>query len=116
MYSRLIKTEQDYQNALSRIDHLWESKKNTHEGDELELLITLVEKYEQEKFSIEFASPVEVIKFKMEQMGLSNKDMIKFLGSQSRVSEILNGKRKLSIAMIKSLNRGLKIPAEALLG
>lgn len=110
-----IKTEQDYQNALSRIESLWGAKKETPEGDELDILITLVESYEIKHYPIAPPDPIDAIKFRMEQMGLTNADMVEYLGSQSRVSEILNGKRKLSLSMIKSLYKDLEIPAEILL-
>ena len=83
--------------------------------EELELLAVLVEKYEEEHYPIEYPDPVEAIKFRMEQEGLEPKDMIKYLGSQSKVSEVLNYKRSLSLAMIRELNQGLDIPAEVLL-
>lgn len=110
-----IKTEQDYQSALSRIEDLWGAEKNTPEGDEFDLLVTLVESYELKHYPIAPPDPIDAIKFRMEQMGLTKTDMEKYLGSQSRVSEILNRKRSLSLKMIKSLYKGLKIPAEVLL-
>lgn len=110
-----IKTEKDYQNALSRIEALWGSKKDSPEGDELDILITLVESYEMKHYPIAPPDPIDAIKFRMEQMGLTNADMVEYLGSQSRVSEILNGKRKLTLNMIKSQYKDLKIPAEILL-
>lgn len=110
-----IKTEQDYQNAIKRIEELWGAKKDTPEGDEMDLLVTLVEAYEIKHYPIAPPDPIDAIKFRMEQMGMTNADMIKYLGSQSRVSEILNRKRALSLKMVKSLYKGLKIPAEVLL-
>jgi HTH-type transcriptional regulator/antitoxin HigA len=115
MEIRPIKTENDYQSALSRIDELWGAKKDTLEGDELDLLITLVEAYEIKHFPIAPPDPIDAIKFRMEQMGMSKSDMVQYLGSQSRVSEILNRKRGLTLNMIKSLYKGLKIPPEILL-
>lgn len=115
MNIRPIKTEQDYSTALSRIEELWGAKKDTSEGDELDLLITLVESYEMKHYPIAPPDPIEAIKFRMEQMGMTKADMVQYLGSQSRVSEILNGKRNLTLGMIKSLYKGLKIPAEILL-
>lgn len=112
---RPIKTEQDYNSAIKRIEELWGSKKDTLNGDELDLLVTLVESYEMKHFPIAPPDPVDAIKFRMEQMGMSKEDMVKYLGSQSRVSEILNRKRKLTLKMVKSLYKGLKIPAEILL-
>ena len=115
MEIRLIKTEQDYNEALKRIESLWGSKKNSPEGDELELLSTIVEAYEMKHFPILPPDPIDAIKFRMEQMNMSKTDMAKYLGSQSRVSEILSGKRQLSLKMVKSLYKGLRIPAEILL-
>jgi HTH-type transcriptional regulator / antitoxin HigA len=110
-----IKTEQDYQDALQRIETLWGCKKDTPEGDEFDLLITLVESYEMKHYPIAPPDPVDAIKFRMEQMNMTKADMVKFLGSQSRVSEVLNRKRSLTLKMVKSLYSGLKIPAEILL-
>ena len=115
MNIRPIKTEEDYTAALDRIEELWGAKKDTSEGDELDLLVTLVESYEIKHFPISPPDPIDAIKFRMEQMGMTNSDMVKYLGSQSRVSEILNKRRKLTLGMIKSLYKGLKIPAEVLL-
>ena len=112
---RPIKTEQDYRDAMNRIDILWGSKKDTPEGDELDLLITLVESYEMKYYPIAPPDPIDAILFRMEQMGMTKADMVKYLGSQSRVSEILNKKRSLTLKMVKSLYKGLKIPAEILL-
>ena len=110
-----IKTEQDYNMSIKRIEELWGAKRDTSEGDELDLLCTLVESYEMKHYPIAPPDPIDAIKFRMEQMGMTNADMVKYLGSQSRVSEILNGKRKLTLKMVKSLYKGLKIPAEILL-
>ena len=115
MEIRPIKTEQDYISAISRIEELWGAKKDTLEADELDLLATLVETYEMKYYPIAPPDPIDAIKIRMEQMGLTNSDMVQYLGSQSRVSEILNKKRKLTLGMIKSLYKGLKIPAEILL-
>ncbi|MBC7473497.1 MAG: helix-turn-helix domain-containing protein [Candidatus Sericytochromatia bacterium] len=109
-----IKNEHDYENALKRIDELWGSEINTHKGDELDILITLTEKYEDDNFPILPPDPIEAIKFRLEQMGLSQKDLAKLIGS-NRASEIMNKKRRLTIDMIKKLHNELKIPAEALL-
>lgn len=112
---RPIKTEQDYNHSISRIEEIWGAKKDTPEGDELELLVTLVESYEMKHYPIAPPDPVDAIKFRMEQMDMTKADMVKYLGSQSRVSEILNRKRTLTLKMAKSLYKGLKIPAEILL-
>ena len=110
-----IKTEHDYNVSIKRIEKLWGAKKDTPEGDDLDLLCTLVESYEMKHYPIAPPDPIDAIKFRMEQMGMTKKDMAKYLGSQSRVSEVLNRKRKLTLKMVKSLYRGLKIPAEILL-
>ena len=115
MEIRPIKTEEDYNTSIHRIEVLWGAKKDTPQGDELDLLVTLVESYEMKHYPIAPPDPVDAIKFRMEQMGMTKADMVKYLGSQSRVSEILNGKRKLTLGMIKSLYKGLRIPADILL-
>ncbi len=115
MEIRPIKTEEDYNESIKRIDELWGSKKDTPQGDELDLLITLVESYEMKHYPIAPPDPVDAIKFRMEQMGMTKTDLAKYFGSQSRVSEVLGGKRKLTLKMIKSLYKELKIPAEILL-
>ena len=114
MHIKPIKTTQDHQAALARIDKLWDAKPNTPEGDELEVLATLVEKFEQEHFPIETPDPIEAIKFRMDQLGLLDADLVPYLGQRSRVSEILNRKRKLSITMIRKLNKELHIPLDCL--
>jgi HTH-type transcriptional regulator / antitoxin HigA len=110
-----IKNEEDYKEAIQRIESLWGSKKDTTEGDEFDLLVTLVEAYEINHFPIAPPDPIDAIKFRMEQMEMTKTDMAKYLGSQSRVTEILNGKRKLTLKMVKSLYKGLKISADSLL-
>ena len=115
-YNKLIKTEADYNTALKRIDELFDAEQGTPEADELELLVALVELYEKEHFPIEAPDPVSAIKFRMEQEGLTNEDMIQYLGSKSRVSEVFSHKRGLSLTMIRKLTAGLHIPAEVLLG
>ena len=111
-----IKTERDYQKALKEIERLWDAKPNTPKGDRLEVLVTLVEAYEQKHYKVEPPDPVEAIKFRMEQLGLKASDLAKILGGRSRVSEVLNRKRKLTVDMMRSLRRRLDIPAESLLG
>jgi len=112
---RPIKTENDYNKAILRIEKLWGSKKNTKEGDELDLLSTIVEQYEMKHHPILPPDPVDAILFRMEQMNISKSQMTKFIGSRSRVIEILGRKRQLTLKMVKSLYKGLKIPAEILL-
>ncbi|MBR5096084.1 MAG: DNA-binding protein [Treponema sp.] len=115
-YDKLIKTKKDYNKALKRIEELFDAKAGTAEADELELLVALVELYEKEHFPIDAPDPVSAIKFRMEQEGLTNEDMVAYLGSKSKVSEVFSHKRNLSIAMIRKLVSGLQIPAEVLLG
>jgi len=110
-----IKTEKDYNEAILRIERLWGAKKNQPEGDELDLLCTIVEAYEMKHFPISPPDPIDAILFRMEQMNMTKSDMAKYLGSQSRVSEVLGRKRSLTLKMVKSLYKGLKIPADILL-
>jgi len=110
-----IKTETDYTNSIKRIETLWGAKKDSIEGDELDLLCTLVESYEMHHFPITPPDPIDAIQFRMEQMGITKSDMTKYLGAQSRVSEVLNRKRQLTLKMVKSLYNDLKIPADVLL-
>lgn len=112
---RPIKSEQDYNTAINRIEQLWGAEKDTPEGDEMDLLVTLVESYEMKHYPIAPPDPIDAIKFRMEQMGMTNADMVKYFGSQSRVSEILNRKRGLTLGMIRSLYKGLNISPEILL-
>jgi len=110
-----IKNEQDYDIALERIYALMDAKKGTKEGDQLEVLSILVEDYESVHHPIGLPDPVEAIKFKMEQLELNQKDLVGILGFPSRVSEILNKKRKLTLDMIRKLNKHLSIPTEVLI-
>lgn len=110
-----IKTKQDHTNALNRIEALWEAKPNTPEGDEFEVLATLIHVYENEHFPIDAPDPVEAIKFRMEQQGLEDRDLVPMLGQRSRVTEILSKQRKLSITMIRKLNSMLNIPLDSLI-
>jgi HTH-type transcriptional regulator/antitoxin HigA len=111
-----VKTEQDYRKALLRIDGLMDAIPNTEAGDELDVLATLVEVYERDHFTIGLPDPVEAILFRMEQMGLDRKALEPFLGGRSRVSEVLNRKRNLSMNQIRKLHDGLDIPLENLIG
>ena len=110
-----IHTEKDYKEALARLEIIFDANPGTKEGDELELLAILIEKYEDEHFPIEAPDPIEAIKFRMEQLGLENKDLEGIIGSKGRVSEILNKKRKLNLKMIQSIIQNLHVPAEILL-
>jgi HTH-type transcriptional regulator / antitoxin HigA len=109
-----IHTKKDYQKALSRIKEIFDAKRGTPEGDELEVLSILVEKYEDKHFPIPAPDPVSVIKFRMEQMGYKQKDLAAIIGFKGRVSEILSKKRKLSLDMIRKLHEKLNIPLEYL--
>jgi HTH-type transcriptional regulator/antitoxin HigA len=112
-----IRNEVDYQAALQEIENLFESQLGTPEGDRMEVLVTLVEAYEAKNFPIpEPDDPVEVLKYYMESRGLSRSDMIAYLGSKERVSEVLNHKRGLSLGMIRRLHHGLGIPADLIMG
>jgi len=115
MKPKLIKTEADHAAALERIEELFSAKPGTPEGDELDLLVTLVELYEEKHFPIDLPSPLEAIRFRMDQQGLKPKDLVPYIGSAPRVSEVLAGKRPLSLAMIRKLVNELGIPAEILL-
>jgi len=110
-----IRTEEDLAAAFARVEQLWGAEIDSPEGDELEILALLIEKYEDEHYPMPPSDPIEAIKFLMEQQGLTPRDLEPFLGSSGRVSEVLNRKRKLSLAMIKRLHDGLKIPYESLL-
>ena len=116
MKPKVIKTESEYQAALARIDRLMDAELNTPKGDELELLALLVHDYEEKVFPIDRPNPLAALRFRMEQQGLKAKDLVPLLGSRSRVSEVLSGRRNLSLKMIRSLVSGLRIPAEILLG
>jgi len=110
-----IKNEKDYQNALNRLEKIFDAKMGTQEGDELEILSILIDKYENEHFPIEMPDPIEAIKFRMEQMGMKQKDLAEIFGFKSRVSEILNKKRKLTLEMVRNLNTKLHIPTDVLI-
>lgn len=114
MIIKPIKTKKDYQNALERLELIFDAKKNTRKGDELEILGILIENYEDQHFPIGFPDPIEAIKFRMEQMGYNQTDLAKIIGLKSRASEILNKKRKLTLEMIRLLHDHFKIPTEVL--
>ena len=109
-----IKNEKDYQKALKRLELVFDAKKGTEKGDELEILSILIDKYENEKFPIEMPDPIEAIKFRMEQKVLKQKDLDELVGFKSRVSEILSIKSKLTMDMIRKLNKTMHIPNEVL--
>ncbi len=115
MKIKVLKTEEEYQKALDHLEGLMDAAPESPEEESLDLLSLLIEKYEEEHYPIDLPDPIEAIKFRMEQQGLTRNDMRRYLGSQSKVSEVLNYKRTLSLSMIRSLNEGLGIPAEVLL-
>jgi HTH-type transcriptional regulator / antitoxin HigA len=115
MIPKVIRTEEEYDRALQRIDALMDAEPGTPDGDELDLLATLVELYEEQAYPVDFPDPIEAIRFRMEQMGLKPKDLIPFIGSRSKVSEVLSRQRSLSITMIRKLHKELGIPADVLL-
>ncbi len=112
MKPKVLKTERDYKTALAHVDALMD--KASSDTAELELWSLLVEKYEEERFPIAAPDPIEAIRFRMEQAGLVSADLHPYLQSKSKVSEVMNRKRPLSLSMIRALHRGLKIPAEVL--
>ena len=110
-----IKTEKNYKRALERLEEIFDAELGSKDGDELEILSILIEKYEKENFPIGMPDPIEAIKFRMEQLGMKQKDLAEVVGLKSRVSEILNKKRKLTIDMIRKLSKSLSIPTEVLI-
>lgn len=110
-----IKSKKDYNQAMERMEVLFDAKKGTVEGDELEILSILIEKYEDEHFPVGLPDPIEAIKFRMEQLGYNQVDLAKVVGLKSRASEILNKKRKLSLDMIRQLHDKLHIPTDVLI-
>jgi len=110
-----IKTQNDYNQALERLEIIFNAKMGTSEGDELEVLGILIDQYENEHFPVGFPDPIEAIKFRMEQMGYNQKDLANIVGLKSRASEILNRKRKLSLEMIRQLHEKLHIPTDVLI-
>ena len=115
--ARVIHTDADHNEALAELDRLMEidPEPGTPEADELDLLALTIETYEKERFPIELPDPVEAIRFRMDQAGLSQRDLVPYIGSKSRVSEVLAGKRALTLTMIRALHEGLGIPADVLL-
>jgi HTH-type transcriptional regulator/antitoxin HigA len=116
MNIRPIRNSSNHESALKRIEALMSAQNGSDEGHELDVTATLVDAYEREHDSIGSPDPVEAIEFRMEQMGLNRKDLEPFLGSLARVSEVLNRRRGLSLAMIRSLHENLGIPLDALIG
>ena len=110
-----IKNEKNYDKALAEIEALWGAEEGTGEGDKLDILLVLVEDYEEKHHQISPPDPIEAIKFRMEQMNLTRKDLEPFIGGRGRVSEVLNHRRGLSLSMIRSLHSNLSIPLESLI-
>jgi HTH-type transcriptional regulator/antitoxin HigA len=110
-----IRTERDYEAALERITALMDARPGTEEGDELDILATLVEAYEERHHPIEAPDPVEAIRFRMEQQGYSRNDLAKVLRSAPRASEVMNRKRALSMEMVRALHDQWGIPADVLI-
>ena len=110
-----IRNQEDLTAAFARVEQLWGAEIGSPEGDELEILALLIEKYEDEHYPMPPSDPIEAIKFRMDQQGLTPRDLEPFIGTSGRVSEVLNRKSKLSLSMIKRLHDGLRIPYESLL-
>jgi HTH-type transcriptional regulator/antitoxin HigA len=115
MTLKLIKTKKDYQIAMVRLENIFDAKPGTANGDELEVLALLVDKYEQEHYPIDFPDPIEAIKFRLEQLGYNQSDLANVVGLKSRASEILNKKRRLTLDMIRNLHDTLHIPTDVLI-
>ena len=110
-----IRNDEDLQAAFKRLELVYQAQEGSPESDEMEVLVTLIEAYENKHFPMGVVDPVEAIKFRMAQQGLTQKDLEPFIGSSGRVSEVLNHKRRLSLQMVKRLHDGLRIPYESLL-
>jgi len=115
MNIKSVKTEKDYRNALQRMELLFDAPANTPESDEADILALLIDEYEKKYYLIDPPDPIEAVKIRMEEMQLKQKDLIPVIGSSSRVSDILNRKRKLTLVMIRNLNRQLKISPKILI-
>lgn len=110
-----IKTDKDYNQAIERLEIIFDAKAGSKEGDELEILGILIDQFENENFPIGMPDPIEAIKFRMEQLGYNQNDLANIIGLKSRASEILNKKRKLSLEMIRQLHERLHIPTDVLI-
>ena len=110
-----IRSDRELDRALERIGELWGAKPGTQRGDELDVLMLIVEKYEEEHFAIPGSDPVQAIKFLMQHNELTRRDLEPYIGARGRVSEVLNKKRSLTLSMIKRLHEGLKIPYDSLI-
>ncbi|MCD4728504.1 MAG: helix-turn-helix domain-containing protein [Pirellulales bacterium] len=115
MNIKVLKTEEDYTKALKRLEEVFHAPIDSIEGDEADLLSVLIEKYEDEHYPIEAPDPIEAIKFRMEQMNMTKKELAEVIGYKSRVSEIFSRKRKLTLKMIINLHNKMKIPYESLI-
>ncbi len=109
-----IRNEEDYQKALERLEVIFDAQRGTEEGDELEILSIVIDNYENENFPVGMPDPIAAIEFRMEQLGLKQKDLAEIMGFKSRVSEIMNKRRKLTLTMIRRLHTNLRIPTEVL--
>jgi HTH-type transcriptional regulator/antitoxin HigA len=114
MTIKILKTKKDYQEALERFEEIFQAKIGTKESDEADVLSLLIGKYEENHFVINAPSPLEAIKYRMEQQGLTNKDLAEILGFKSRVTDLFNKHRKLNLTMIRKLHDKLHIPLEIL--
>jgi HTH-type transcriptional regulator/antitoxin HigA len=110
-----IRGEADYERALRRVEELWNSREGSAESDELDILATLIEAYEQEHYPIELPDPIEAIKYRLEQKGKDSRALIGVIGQRTRVYEVMQGKRPLSLNMIRNLHEEFNIPAEVLI-
>jgi HTH-type transcriptional regulator/antitoxin HigA len=110
-----IRTDKDHREALKEIERLWSAKEGTPEDDRLEVLLTLVDAYEEKRFPIDMPDPIDAIRFRLEQQGATTQSLIGVIGSRTRVHEVLQGRRGLSLPMIRRLHDHLHIPAEVLI-
>lgn len=115
MNIKLIKTESDYRNALNRLEQVFDAKLGSAESDEADMLALIVDEYERKNYAIEAPDPIEAIKIRMQEMQLKQVDLINEIGGKSRVSEVLNRKRKLTVEMIRKLAQKLNLSAELLI-
>lgn len=114
MKPKIIKTEEEHKAALRHVETLMDADPDSQAESDLELWVLLIDQYEEEQFPIEAPDPIEAIKFRMDQMGLTQKDLIKFIPAKSKVSEVMNRRRGLSLSMIRAFHSGLGIPANVL--
>ena len=110
-----IRTDIDYEQALEQLDTIFDAEEGSQEADLRDVLVVLIEDYENEHYAVDLPDPVEALKFRMEQQGLTQKDLVPMIGSRSKVSEVLSRKRRFSLPMIRALHQELGIPAEVLL-